>query len=1717
MSSDAPSTPAGESVLFQGDTAEGLKNLRGRLLDLSRNNRLLNFKHTAKSLRLFNLAPDWIYERLVTRKKELRLLPVPRPKPGALTPEQEEAFTALGKNARGDKTAPQARFIAETVYGLACTFELPCAAAGDDLLERVDPARLINTLYFPDELEARGQNIRNAARLAVEETGSNVLHLVLGFLEWFESDDSNQPNLAPLLLIPVQIRRTQNAAGHAYEFHLAFTEEELMPNLSLIEKLQFDFGFAFPVPGEEQTPERYFEACARAIKTRQDRWRICRGATLALLQFRKMVMHKDLDPANWPDPGLLLQNPRVSEFFEGQKSGDSWHADDFPIDQLPPDQRELPLIEDADSSQHSAILDALNGRDLVIQGPPGTGKSQTITNIIGAALEQGKTVLFVAEKLAALQVVKERLAKAGLGDFCLELHSENANKRHFYADLRRRLNARFPEPRDLDQVKARLRGHWDELKALVLELNEIEPVSGKTLQQILALAARSRLTVDSHQSGDGQTLSALFDLDKDAIDPARFEPFIAELERFQLLTRIVCPGQTTLDRHPWHGLQTTAADHAAQAEIIARLHQARDALDTLLALAGRFLTGHGATFELTTPNLQKCFRLADLLRAGRDCWCFGWLNLHASSGDTEADEVLACLGRLLNHSRQLAATLQSRRLQQSDLTSLGAFLSLSDDINSTPGPGMTLGRLRQWLTGLLSLEPDLPGISASLDELEKTFSLTFAASPADLELAARLIQLLRDADHVPGVTPQALLTPEFSATLAKAAAEAGQINAEGQSLTEDYYVSQLPGAQELLKEAAFLAGHRFFPFLSKGCREARQRLLVWQKDKTRRPGYKVTAAVLNRLADWKLALEEFEKNPVYIAAFGPAFSGITTDLAHLARARDWVTTIDRQFPISGSAIERRCREFLFSLSPDRLTFLKGYFSGGRGDALTGFCRTLRQGADYLKLTFESDPALAGFQSILPVAQAIKSSVDALSGGVAADSLPLAVLPVAFTGFKDLQSALAHVCGRRWDHVLGPQHYRGIDTSRAELARQSVLWRALAAATPDRALLQSVVKTMIERGNTGLDQWLASFRDLQRAYLAFDDAFSRFATFGGLAPAVWHHPDQPLTRTRDRIHRALAENEKLDHWLQFNELCASLRELGLGPVTRAILDHRVAPGLGRTLLDYLTWEPLARRLQRAHPALRSTLGKWDAVQEQFQARDREFQALTRRMIATRLAQRPVSAGINAARTGGKTELALLQHQIGLQVPRGSVRDVLSRAANAVLALKPCFMMGPLAVSQYLARGKFQFDLLVLDEASQMRPEDALGAMARCRQCVIVGDNKQLPPTSFFESNFGDDHLDDDENVDLAAIQESESILDAAAGLYQPARLLRWHYRSRHPSLIAFSNAEFYDNELILFPSVHEKSPEYGVKFIEVAGQYAGSKNEIEAAAVVEAVMDHLRHRPGESLGVVAMNSVQSALIEDLLETGLKHDAVAQAGAGRLETDRGERVFVKNLENVQGDERDVIFISITYGRNPQGVLHRNFGPINGRNGGRRLNVLFSRARKRVHVYSSFRPDELKLTSESSAGAQSLQRYLEFARTGRLPSTSLPPRPPDSVFEQQVIAAVQSLGFDCQPQLGVAGYFIDLAVRDPDQPGSFILAIECDGASYHSSKSARDRDRLRQSILEGMGWRVHRVWSTDWFRNPQGELTRIREAIAAAGAARARGDGALMANTLSPMKTG
>ena len=467
--------------------------------------------------------------------------------------------------------------------------------------------------------------------------------------------------------------------------------------------------------------------------------------------------------------------------------------------------------------------------------------------------------------------------------------------------------------------------------------------------------------------------------------------------------------------------------------------------------------------------------------------------------------------------------------------------------------------------------------------------------------------------------------------------------------------------------------------------------------------------------------------------------------------------------------------------------------------------------------------------------------------------------------------------------------------------------------------------------------------------------------------------------------------------------------------------------------------------------------------------------------------------------GAGNLLMLQREIRKQRAQKPVRRIMSEAGAAVLDIKPVFMMSPLSVALYLPPNSAQFDLVIFDEASQVKPEDALGAILRGKQVVVVGDSQQLPPTTFFDKLVEDDITEAEQEEDITG--GIESILDMACTALPPKhpwhRLLRWHYRSKHHSLIECSNRLFYRERLVIPPSNLLMCKELGVVFHPVPeGVYERGRsrtNRVEASKVADAIIDHLKHSWDLSLGVAAFSVAQQHAIEDELEMRRRQDPALDTML--CEFDKRhlyEPLFIKNLETIQGDERDVIFISVGYSRDEQGSLSMNFGPLNKDGGERRLNVLITRARHRCEVFSGIRFVDLRVDDTLPKGVRALYTFLRYAETGDLDEPPVVEKEPMSPFEEDVLNVLREWGYEVRPQVGTAGFYVDIGVVNPLNPAEYILGVECDGAQYHSSRSARDRDRLRQQILEQRGWQIHRIWSTSWYRNNQHERQRLKKAV-------------------------
>lgn len=646
---------------------------------------------------------------------------------------------------------------------------------------------------------------------------------------------------------------------------------------------------------------------------------------------------------------------------------------------------------------------------------------------------------------------------------------------------------------------------------------------------------------------------------------------------------------------------------------------------------------------------------------------------------------------------------------------------------------------------------------------------------------------------------------------------------------------------------------------------------------------------------------------------------------------------------------------------------------------------------------------------------------------------------------------------------------------------------LARSLTDRAIevaAQRVDPASIRDSIQQLRAQAVVLRDSVRAALA-DVQISEQAAFGADLDSVL------FSTIRETALRWQEQTSTLFRWSQFNAARAALRATIANPVEPYLLDDRLdAPQLLPFFRASLA-ESLLRVAFEERPPIGHFVGE---LHEKKIARFRELDGglvpLNRARLSLRLHRsRPqISGGASP-----NSEVGILLGEIHRRRGHMAIRKLLTRAGGVIQRIKPCFLMSPLSIAQFLDPRSARFDLIVFDEASQVRPEDALGALLRGSQLVVMGDAKQLPPTSFFDRLAADDATTDDDET--ASVRDVESILEQCARSY-PTKTLEWHYRSRHESLIAMSNLLFYESRLRIYPSPIDWADAVGLHFVHVPrGVYdrgGTGTNRVEAQVVAAAALEHFRRHPGKSLGVGTLNIQQQQAIQEAIEVQLRaHPDMEE----HFRRDRVEPFFVKNLETIQGDERDAILISLGFGRDDSGKLSLNFGPINKEGGERRLNVLISRAREKCVVYSNFRAGDLSLEGTASKGVFALRAFLEYAETRRLTPADADEDESVVTLESAIADVLRANGYDVRHRVGRDQSRVDVAVVDPRQAGRYLLGVLCDGPNYHLGRVARDRDRLRAQILENLGWTLHRVWATDWYRNRAEAVARLLGAVSAA----------------------
>jgi very-short-patch-repair endonuclease len=623
------------------------------------------------------------------------------------------------------------------------------------------------------------------------------------------------------------------------------------------------------------------------------------------------------------------------------------------------------------------------------------------------------------------------------------------------------------------------------------------------------------------------------------------------------------------------------------------------------------------------------------------------------------------------------------------------------------------------------------------------------------------------------------------------------------------------------------------------------------------------------------------------------------------------------------------------------------------------------------------------------------------------------------------------------------------------------------------------------GGMGTPSVPGNLADCQASYKHLLELLARLETWTG-------QPDMSQGRIADcelTLNRLQADRETLAKLPELHRLRASLQAAGLGEFVAEMAARQASGGFAVRSFWYAWLGSILDHLSLTD----RWVGGFDADAHQNVVR--EYGGGDRHHIETTAARVRRAYGENAvrARDEFKDQAALVQHQATLKRRHLPVRDLVRNAADVLLALKPCWAMSPLVVSQLLPPRPY-FDVVIFDEASQITPADAVTSIMRGKQLVVAGDNKQLPPTTFFASASAEEeeqpHAETDAPL-LAGTAGFESILDAL-GSVLGFRTLLWHYRSTDERLIAFSNAHIYDRMLTTFPGIGGSQV---LRYVPVPWTPGVETNSPapEVDTVVELILQHARERQQESLGVITMGITHRDRIEERLRQRLRQNTqLAAELADFFDENRAERFFVKNLERVQGDERDAIILSIGYGKNSRGDLPYRFGPLLTEGGERRLNVAVTRAKNSLTLVSSFSSSDMDPERSAAEGVKLMRQYLQYVESdGANLGDHIFDKPALNPFEVDVRDTLLRHGLKLTPQYGTSGYWIDFAVRHPVQPGRYVLAIECDGATYHSSQSARDRDRLRQEQLERHGWRFHRIWSTEWFHHKD---ACVEKAIAA-----------------------
>lgn len=1615
-----------------------------RLIDLSRRNQLLNFRMTRSStLEFSSPSQSEIFKRLINDSKSW------------------EFYLPLQDEEVGEDYDVVQQSHDDEISDL-----LVCNNVNADTLKHI-----LKNLYRKSSEE-------------YQERGVRVLHIGFGILNWKEANNVDSVR-SPLVMCPVELSRLTAQEP----FKLATVEEDLVLNPALQVKLKRDFNIDIPdIPEnlEDEGIDSYLEKIQAAVQP--SGWSVEFKTVIGIFSFEKLGMYTDIEK----NKECIEENAFVRALCGEQLP----HVDICDID----NPRKLDTVQkpedtfqvlDADSSQQQCIQAALRGQSLILQGPPGTGKSQTIANIIAEFIARGKTVLFVSEKIAALEVVAKRLNDTGLGEYCFELHSRKANKREVIQELSKSLEYVLkPKIRVTQEDYNRLTHLRQKLNDYVCALHEVRAQTSITVFEAMSrVAAYPELTQ--------------FSIDVEAFGGVTPQKFIEGNDLVRQLIS-VWPIAEEQEEFPWRGCKETKYSsesfskwHEILEESLGALYKLCDSLRVVSSLTS---IKEPQTLDEVNWWLALLKHLEEAIIPDKR-----WVTT-----DALADVFVEAQNyRTLSKEYKEIHSILENRYKES-------FFSLETNIYNDII--LSWSKLKTFLN-----QDDVDGVHllAGISNLD-----------AHVQKIPRIIEeSLKDVSEL-----QNILKAEVGDITLDIIVRIGEVmllcNEENKPLSSWLEIKEYKEVINFIKE---------YQPLCQDYKERRERLLERYDEslfdlnleqlidkfnsftytsllKIFNPSYHQDKKLIKRCTKKYCWYDDVQRDLVDARAvlgigkkieelkiraqdkLGGYCAGYLSDFHAIGKALEIAQKILAIFP-SGN-IPKGVLEYatyggaVISKQPVNI-----------GHAMIERINIWRKSWDDISSIvpiqkfyvtkqplFDSsiEEILNWGKEVQPIITILKTSIKAVLDQCQS-SQPNSVAEIV-NDIKSQQrmveiNLLLKNESSKLQERFGSR-FIGIETTWDEVLTAIEWTMKLQELTKDIKVptkfvdFVSVERVLPVSSQQLLDEYNTNMKCLSSIEEEF---FPPFPSYRGIKLR-----DLSFEKTCRRLQEMINRIRDLEAWIDYVSIKNKFNVSGLGSFFEA-MEHK--PPKAQDLINVFTKSFYHTQVE--------LITNRDIRLEEFRGQHheqiiQEFKDIDHKLI--RLAPSAIIEQCNSRRPSTSfqssgSEVSILLREAKKQKRHMPLMQLFEKIPNLVLRLKPCLMMSPLSVSQFINPQCYKFDLVIFDEASQIFTEDAIVAMYRGKQIVIAGDSKQMPPTDFFRAMETDDGDDSEYEEGVMSSSDYASVLDECGTIF-PSMMLRWHYRSKHESLIAFSNRQFYDSKLVTFPSAASQSHNLGVHFVYVTdGVYdSGGKrvNLKEAKIVVDQIIMHFSKYPSKSLGVVAFSQAQMIAIEDELE-------------GRRQTtsnfeqffreDRLEGFFVKNLENVQGDERDVIIFSIGYGRDQNGKLLMNFGPLNKKGGERRLNVAITRAREKVILVSSIRAIDIDLNRTQAAGVLNLYHYLNYAENGEKVLEFTHPAGMgdcESPFEEDVASVIRQMGYKVIPQVGCSGFRVDLGVVHPTEPGRFILGVECDGATYHSAATARDRDRLRQQILEKLGWKIYRIWSPEWFNRRNKEIEKLSHAI-------------------------